>query len=144
MLNAVNVGSTFVGLYVMQRYGRRWPLIIGGIGTAFGVTTGLALCTGLKWFGVRLNPEVYYIDRLPINVDPIDFLSAGVGSSPGRVRLRKLPNPTTVMRRGRINYKEDSTTSEESESESGFVSQSVGINQFFFVSVCFTTPHHTL
>ncbi len=48
-------------------------VIIGTIGTAFGVTMSLALCLGLKWFGLPLNPEVYYIDRLPINVDPFDF-----------------------------------------------------------------------
>jgi lipoprotein-releasing system permease protein len=49
-------------------------VIIGAIGTAFGVTTGLAVCTGLLWFGLRLDPDVYYIDRLPINVSAIDFL----------------------------------------------------------------------
>jgi lipoprotein-releasing system permease protein len=49
-------------------------LIIGGIGTVLGVVTGLVLCLGLLWFGVRLDPDVYYVDRLPINVDPIDYL----------------------------------------------------------------------
>jgi lipoprotein-releasing system permease protein len=49
-------------------------MIIGGIGTVLGVVTGLALCLGLLWFGVRLDPDVYYVDRLPINVDPIDYL----------------------------------------------------------------------
>jgi lipoprotein-releasing system permease protein len=48
-------------------------MIIGSIGTVFGVTTGLALTLGLKWFGLRLDPDVYYVDRLPINVDLIDF-----------------------------------------------------------------------
>jgi len=50
-------------------------IIIGGIGTVFGVATGLVLCTDLSWFGLRLDPDVYYIDRLPINVSGIDFLS---------------------------------------------------------------------
>ncbi len=49
-------------------------LLIGGIGTVLGVVTGLVLCLGLLWFGVRLDPDVYYVDRLPINVDPIDYL----------------------------------------------------------------------
>ncbi len=49
-------------------------MIIGAIGTAFGVATGLAMCTGLAWFGLRLDPDVYYIDRLPINVSATDFL----------------------------------------------------------------------
>lgn len=48
-------------------------VIIGGIGTVFGVATALAACTGLAWFGVRLDPEVYYIDRLPIRVDGTDY-----------------------------------------------------------------------
>jgi lipoprotein-releasing system permease protein len=48
-------------------------LIIGGIGTVFGVVTGLVSCLGLLWFGVRLDPDVYYVDRLPINVDPLDY-----------------------------------------------------------------------
>jgi lipoprotein-releasing system permease protein len=49
-------------------------LLIGGIGTVFGVATGLVLCLGLLWSGVRLDPDVYYVDRLPINVDPLDYL----------------------------------------------------------------------
>jgi len=48
-------------------------VIIGGIGTLLGVSTGLALCTGLAWFGLRLDPDVYYIDRLPINVSAWDY-----------------------------------------------------------------------
>jgi lipoprotein-releasing system permease protein len=48
-------------------------IIIGGIGTVLGVSTGLALCTGLAWFGLRLDPDVYYIDRLPINVSALDY-----------------------------------------------------------------------
>jgi lipoprotein-releasing system permease protein len=48
-------------------------IIIGGIGTLFGVGTAFAWCTGLMWFGVRLDPEVYYIDRLPVNVNPYDY-----------------------------------------------------------------------
>ncbi len=48
-------------------------VIIGGIGTVLGVSTGVALCTGLAWFGLRLDPDVYYIDRLPINVSAWDY-----------------------------------------------------------------------
>ncbi len=48
-------------------------MIIGGIGTLLGVSTGAALCTGLSWFGLRLDPDVYYIDRLPINVSASDY-----------------------------------------------------------------------
>jgi lipoprotein-releasing system permease protein len=48
-------------------------VMIGGIGTIFGVATGVAAMFGLLWFGVRLDPEVYYVDRLPISADPVDF-----------------------------------------------------------------------
>lgn len=48
-------------------------VIIGAIGTVFGVVTGLALTLSLLWLGVRLDPDVYYVDRLPINVDPVDY-----------------------------------------------------------------------
>lgn len=55
-------------------------VIIGGIGTVFGVVTGLAVCTGLSWFGLRLDPEVYYIDRLPISVNGWDFLTVALAA----------------------------------------------------------------
>jgi lipoprotein-releasing system permease protein len=49
-------------------------IIIGGIGTLIGVSTGVSVCTGLAWFGLRLDPDVYYIDRLPINVSAPDYV----------------------------------------------------------------------
>jgi lipoprotein-releasing system permease protein len=49
-------------------------MMIGGIGTILGVATGLSAALGLKWFGVRLDPEVYYIDRLPVSVDWTEYL----------------------------------------------------------------------
>lgn len=53
-------------------------VIIGGIGTVFGVVTGLAATTGLKQLGVRLDPDVYYVDRLPISVDPFEYAMVAV------------------------------------------------------------------
>jgi lipoprotein-releasing system permease protein len=55
-------------------------IIIGAIGTVFGVMVALSTCTGLKWFGVRLDPEVYYIDRLPVNVDFKDYALVALAS----------------------------------------------------------------
>jgi lipoprotein-releasing system permease protein len=54
--------------------------VIGGIGTLFGVCTAFALCTGLKWFGLRLDPDVYYIDRLPINVSGWDYFAVTIAA----------------------------------------------------------------
>jgi lipoprotein-releasing system permease protein len=50
-------------------------IIIGAIGTALGVSTAISVCSGLAWFGLRLDPDVYYIDRLPVNVSGWDFLA---------------------------------------------------------------------
>jgi lipoprotein-releasing system permease protein len=55
-------------------------IIIGGIGTLLGVSTGIALCTGLAWFGLRLDPDVYYIDRLPINVSGWDYMAVTIAA----------------------------------------------------------------
>lgn len=49
-------------------------VLIGAIGTLLGVAVALAACLGLEWSGVRLDPDVYYIDRLPVNVDLSDYL----------------------------------------------------------------------
>lgn len=55
-------------------------IMIGGIGTVFGVALGLTGTLCLRWFGVRLDPDVYYVDRLPINVDPVDFTLVAVSA----------------------------------------------------------------
>ena len=36
--------------------------------------TGLVLCLGLKGFGVRLDPDIYYVNRLPVEVNPVDYV----------------------------------------------------------------------
>ncbi len=55
-------------------------VIIGGIGTVFGVATALSACTGLARFGVRLDPEVYYIDRLPVVVNGSDYALVAIAA----------------------------------------------------------------
>lgn len=49
-------------------------MLIGGVGTFFGVATGFTSMFGLEKSGIRLDPEVYYIERLPVVVDGIDYL----------------------------------------------------------------------
>jgi len=49
-------------------------MFIGGVGTLFGVTTGFIAMKSLETFGVRLDPEVYYVDQLPVHVDGADYL----------------------------------------------------------------------
>jgi lipoprotein-releasing system permease protein len=53
-------------------------LVIGGIGASFGTATALALCSGLALFGLKLDPDVYYIDKLPIRLDAWDFVIVAV------------------------------------------------------------------
>ncbi len=52
-----------MGMFAIQ------GLLIGLIGTTIGVLTGLAFCYIGKRVGIPLNPDVYYIDKLPVNVD---------------------------------------------------------------------------
>jgi len=54
-----------VGVFVIQ------GLSIGLIGISLGVSIGLIGTFLLSRFGFPLNPDVYYIDRLPIEVDPL-------------------------------------------------------------------------
>ena len=49
-------------------------LIIGGLGTAAGIVLGYATCLFVERFGIHLDSDVYYIDRLPILIDPWQFL----------------------------------------------------------------------
>jgi lipoprotein-releasing system permease protein len=48
-------------------------LIIGAIGTAFGLILGYGSCVLIEKVGIPLDPEVYYISNLPVLVDPGQF-----------------------------------------------------------------------
>jgi lipoprotein-releasing system permease protein len=69
------LGASDLG--VMQLFAVQ-GMIIGLIGTALGVTTGLLGCIAMDRFGLPLNPDVYYIDRLPIHIDPQSVLASAV------------------------------------------------------------------
>lgn len=58
----------------IQRLFMTEGMLIGGVGTFFGVVTGFTAMKSLKEFGLRLDPEVYYIEHLPVTVDPGDYL----------------------------------------------------------------------
>jgi len=55
-------------------------IIIGAIGTVLGVVTGLVFCLSLSIYGVRLDPEVYYIDRLPVSVSGSDYVAVAIAA----------------------------------------------------------------
>jgi lipoprotein-releasing system permease protein len=55
-------------------------LLIGVIGTALGVVTGLLACWLGKDLGIPLNPDVYYIDKMPVHVESSSvFITAAAG-----------------------------------------------------------------
>lgn len=55
-------------------------VLIGSVGTVIGVAAGYVAMKGLAVFGVWLDPEVYYVERLPVNVETIDYLIIGAAA----------------------------------------------------------------
>jgi lipoprotein-releasing system permease protein len=51
--------------------------MIGLIGTTFGLVMGYVCCKGLLAYGFPLDPKVYFISRLPVNIRPTEFLITG-------------------------------------------------------------------
>ena len=53
-------------------------LLAFAIGTALGLGIGYGLCKGLLIYGFPLDPKVYFISRLPVEVRPFEFLLTGI------------------------------------------------------------------
>jgi len=51
--------------------------IIGLTGTTLGLLLGIVVCKGLLVYGFKLDPKVYFISRLPVEVRPQEFLLTG-------------------------------------------------------------------
>lgn len=68
ILKAIGASDTMIRNVFMAE-----GVIIGGVGTVLGVTMGFVCMKGLQAFGFRLDPNVYYVDRLPIEVNPADY-----------------------------------------------------------------------
>jgi lipoprotein-releasing system permease protein len=74
ILKSMGASSTSVSL-IFQVVG----IAIGGAGTLIGVAMGLMICHLVSRYGYHLDPRVYLIDRLPIEVRPLEvLLVAGV------------------------------------------------------------------
>lgn len=52
--------------------------LIGVVGTAAGLVLGYGTCQGLLKYAVPLDPKVYFIPRLPVQVRAIDFTMVGL------------------------------------------------------------------
>ena len=48
-------------------------LVIGAVGTAFGLLLGFGTCLLIDKVGIPLDPEVYYISNLPVRMNPTEF-----------------------------------------------------------------------
>lgn len=55
-------------------------IIIGAVGTAFGLILGYGTCVLIDRVGIPLDPEVYYISNLPVLIDPAQFGLAALGA----------------------------------------------------------------
>jgi len=55
-------------------------LVLGLLGAIGGISVGLALCLALDRFGFPFNENVYYIERLPVVVDPVEVAVVGVAA----------------------------------------------------------------
>jgi lipoprotein-releasing system permease protein len=54
--------------------------LIGMLGAVLGLFLGYMACFAAEHFGIRMNPEVYYIDRLPVHVDATEFALTGLAA----------------------------------------------------------------
>ncbi len=52
--------------------------IIGVFGTVFGLGLGIIVCKLLLVYALPLDPKVYFISHLPVQVRPIEFVLVGV------------------------------------------------------------------
>lgn len=66
-----SMGSTSAGV---SRVFLVLGLAIGGVGTILGVGIGLTACYAVSAYGYHLDPKVYLIDRLPIDVRFLEVL----------------------------------------------------------------------
>ncbi len=50
-------------------------LYMGGLGTVGGIATGVLACLALAHFGISLDPDVYYITQLPVQMNPYEIVA---------------------------------------------------------------------
>lgn len=55
-------------------------LLIGFFGASLGLGLGYVVCFVAEHFGIQMNPEVYYIDKLPVHTDLVEFALVGVSA----------------------------------------------------------------
>ena len=53
-------------------------LFIGIGGAGLGLALGYAICRWIPEYGIHLDPKVYFISKLPVQIRPVEFLLVGV------------------------------------------------------------------
>jgi lipoprotein-releasing system permease protein len=54
--------------------------LIGAFGTVLGALLGVLACLFIEFYGIGLDPDVYYISHLPVEMDPVLILTIAVAS----------------------------------------------------------------
>jgi len=57
-----------------------YGITVGGLGTLLGIALGWGICVLIKTFGIGLDPNVYYIANLPVEVNPFELFLVGVAA----------------------------------------------------------------
>jgi ABC-type lipoprotein release transport system permease subunit len=57
-----------------------YGLTVGALGTTVGIAFGVGVCWMIKTFGIGLDPDVYYITNLPVNVEPTEVFLVGIAA----------------------------------------------------------------
>ncbi len=55
-------------------------LLIGIVGTVTGLLLGFGLCMALSTIGLKIDPEVWYLEKLPVNISYLEFVFVGAAS----------------------------------------------------------------
>jgi len=65
-------GRQIRGIFMLE------GVIIGMIGSAVGMVLGIAGSLFLRWYGWPLDTDVYYLDTLPVAIEPDAVITVGV------------------------------------------------------------------
>lgn len=57
-----------------------YGVIVGSLGAICGLVAGVALCVLIQTFGIGLDPDVYYIENLPVHVEPVEVVLVAVAA----------------------------------------------------------------
>lgn len=57
-----------------------YGLIIGGVGAFLGLALGFGLCSLISYFGIGLDPQIYYITRIPVLIEPTEVVIVTAGA----------------------------------------------------------------